>query len=116
MNSFHRRGAVQLSVPAVLLVGLVTLSGPSFKVSAAEATVQIDVDARELPRKLLHTKVAIPCLPGPLAFRYPKWIPGTHAPCGPIDSVGGLRVKAADGRVIPWFRDQESVPDVLHGA
>ena len=29
------------------------------------------------------------------AFWYPKWIPGTHAPSGPLDTVGGLRLETA---------------------
>ena len=48
----------------------------------------------------------VACKPGPLALWYPKWIPGTHAPCGPLDTVGGLRLTTEDGKVIPWHRDQ----------
>ncbi len=73
---------------------------------AAESEMQIEVDARELPRRLLHTTQRVACKPGPLALWYPKWIPGTHAPCGPLDTVGGLRLTTEDGKVIPWHRDQ----------
>jgi predicted metalloprotease with PDZ domain len=76
---------------------------------AGEATLQIEVDARDLPRRLLHTTVEIPCKPGPLVFWYPKWIPGTHAPCGPVETIGGLRLETGEGRAIPWQRDQEEL-------
>ena len=66
----------------------------------------MEVDARDLPRRLLHTQLRIPCVPGPLVLWYPKWIPGTHSPSGPVDTVGGLRVETADGQAIPWRRDQ----------
>jgi hypothetical protein len=73
---------------------------------AAESVLRIEVDARDLPRRLLHTSLRIACEPGPLTLWYPKWIPGTHAPCGPVDTVGGLRLTTDDGKAIPWHRDQ----------
>jgi predicted metalloprotease with PDZ domain len=73
---------------------------------AAESELWIEVDARELPRRLLHTSLRIACEPGLLTLWYPKWIPGTHAPCGPVDTVGGLRVTSDDGKTITWHRDQ----------
>ncbi len=72
---------------------------------ARESELRIEVDARDLPRRLLHTSLRIPCKPGPLSLWYPKWIPGTHAPCGPVDTVGGLRLTTDDGKTIPWHRD-----------
>jgi hypothetical protein len=63
---------------------------------AAESVPRIEVDARDLPRRLLHTSPWIACEPGPLTLWYPKWIPGTHAPCGPVDTVGGLRLTTDD--------------------
>jgi predicted metalloprotease with PDZ domain len=35
---------------------------------------------------------------------YPKWIPGEHAPDGPIANLTGLKF-SADGKTIPWDRD-----------
>lgn len=72
----------------------------------AAAPVSIEVDARELPRRLVHTTMEIPCKPGPLRLWYPKWIPGTHGPKGRVEDVGGLRVETKDGKVIPWKRDE----------
>src|SRR5439155_21099742 len=35
---------------------------------------------------------------------YPKWIPGDHAPTGPINDLAGLRISAA-GQPLVWKRD-----------
>ena len=75
---------------------LACLAGGTTLTFAAPPTIVLDVDARELPRRLVHTRMRIPCQPGPLALWYPKWIPGTHAPSGPLDTIGGLRIETAD--------------------
>src|SRR4051812_41507916 len=67
-------------------------------------TISIEVDAREAPRRLLHARLVIPAKPGPLTLYYPKWIPGEHAPSGPIVNLAGLTMSAG-GRAIPWRRD-----------
>src|SRR5262249_19334967 len=61
--------------------------------------------ARELPRRLLRAQITVPCQPGKLRLWYPKWVPGTHAPCGPVQNVGGLSVETAEGKPLPWRRD-----------
>ena len=35
---------------------------------------------------------------------YPEWLPGNHAPRGPIDGLAGLTI-ASGGRKIDWLRD-----------
>ena len=35
---------------------------------------------------------------------YPQWLPGTHAPEGPIDRFAGLRI-SANGAPVIWKRD-----------
>ncbi|MGC8639780.1 MAG: sugar-binding protein [Isosphaeraceae bacterium] len=109
MNSSRSRGVPSRSAPVLLAVYLLAISGPAAVAGAGGTTIKIDVDARDLPRKLLHTQVTIPCRPGPFWFRYPKWIPGTHAASGPVDTLGGLRITTADGKTIPWQRDQEDL-------
>ncbi len=68
-------------------------------------TLKIEVDARDLPRRLLHSRIQVPCQPGKLKLWYPKWVPGTHGPYGPVQNVGGLRVQTADGTTLKWQRD-----------
>jgi predicted metalloprotease with PDZ domain len=72
-------------------------------------TLQIEVDARDLPRRLLHARIVVPCQPGKLGLWYPKWIPGTHAPSGAIQDVAGLRVETPEGKPVPWRRNDIDV-------
>lgn len=76
-------------------------------VQAASITIEAQVDARDLPRKLLHTRMEIPVRTGEIALWFPKWIPGVHSPGGPIQNIGGLRIKTEDGGPIDWRRDEE---------
>src|SRR5277367_2827867 len=67
-------------------------------------TIKISVDASEAPRKIFHAKLAIPAQPGTLTLYYPKWIPGEHAPDGPIDDLTGLKFMG-NGQILKWRRD-----------
>ncbi len=67
-------------------------------------SISLQVDATEVARKLLHSHLTIPVLPGSLTLYYPKWIPGEHGPTGPIDSVVGMKF-SVNGQAIPWRRD-----------
>ncbi len=88
---------------SVLMTGMLVRS-QAFGADIPPITIQ--VDARELPRRLVHTTLDIPCQPGPLRLWYPKWIPGSHAPKGRVEDVGGLRIETSDGTSIPWKRDE----------
>ena len=67
-------------------------------------TVTIFVDATSAPRKIFHAKLKIPASPGDLTLYYPKWIPGEHAPDGPVIDLAGLKF-FADGKTLKWRRD-----------
>jgi len=70
----------------------------------AQQPMSVAVDARDARRGVFHSVVTMPAAPGPMRFVYPKWVPGEHAPSGPIAQVMGLRVTAA-GQTLPWRRD-----------
>lgn len=70
----------------------------------AQSPIDLQVDATQAPMKIIHTRMSIPVSPGPLTLHYPKWIPGEHAPDGPIDNVTGLKFEA-NGKTVPWRRD-----------
>jgi predicted metalloprotease with PDZ domain len=70
----------------------------------AQSPITLQVDATQAPQDIIHTRMAIPVSPGPLTLYYPKWIPGEHAPDGPIVNVTGLKF-TANGKPIPWRRD-----------
>lgn len=92
---FSRRHVV--SVLAVLMLSAM----PSLAVGP---TISIAVDATEAPRKIIHAKLRIPAVAGTLTLYYPKWIPGEHAPDGPVIDLTGLKF-AAGGKTLTWRRD-----------
>ena len=84
------------------IVCILALSISSF--AATTPTVTISVDATNAPRKIFHASLKIPAAPGDLTLYYPKWIPGEHAPDGPVIDLAGLKFSAA-GKTLKWRRD-----------
>ncbi|MGA9978551.1 MAG: M61 family peptidase [Candidatus Sulfotelmatobacter sp.] len=72
--------------------------------AATTPTVTLFVDASTAPRKIFHATLKIPASPGELTLYYPKWIPGEHAPDGPVIDLAGLKFSAA-GKTLKWRRD-----------
>src|SRR6266487_6230347 len=80
-------------------------AAPAAPASAGgRAAITLEVDAREAPQKIFHSRMVFPCAPGPLTLYYPKWIPGEHGPTGPVTDAAGLKVTAG-GKSLPWRRD-----------
>lgn len=69
-----------------------------------DGAIRLDVDARDIGRHIQQVKLRIPVTPGPLTLVYPRWIPGHHAPTGPINQIAGL-VFHANGQRVHWRRD-----------
>ncbi len=72
--------------------------------AATPPNVTISVDATTAPRKIFHAALKIPAGAGDLTLNYPKWIPGEHAPDGPVDDLAGLKFSAG-GQTLKWRRD-----------
>ena len=88
------------NVLGILCVALCSISSWC----ANAPTVTIHVDATTAPRKIFHASLKIPAAPGDLTLYYPKWIPGEHAPDGPVIDLAGLFFKA-NGASLKWRRD-----------
>ncbi len=54
---------------------------------------------------ILYVHEVMPVRPGPLQLDYPEWIPGDHAPDGPVGTMMGLEITAG-GKRIAWLRDE----------
>lgn len=80
---------------------------------AAQASppITLNVDAREITRGLYHVTEQFPAKSGKLTLWYPKWIPGWHSPGGPVSGNISFRI-LADGKAIPWQRDQVDMHQV----
>lgn len=74
----------------------------------AQTPISIEIDARDLPRKLLTAQLSIPIKPAKkpqdIALWYPKWVPGSHGPGGPIENVAGLTFTDQDDQPLTWSR------------
>jgi len=66
--------------------------------------IRIAVDLRDATKYIFHATLEFSVKEGALTLVYPKWIPGDHAPTGPIVDLTGLKFRAG-GKEIPWMRD-----------
>lgn len=71
---------------------------------AQKTPITITADLTDGARKLYHAEIDMPVTAGKLEVTTPLWIPGTHAPNGPLSDITGL-VFTANGQVLPWRRD-----------
>lgn len=68
----------------------------------------LHIDATDLPKLLLTARQTIP-LDGEqrgteLALWYPKWVPGSHAPGGPIQNIAGFSITDQNDNPVKWTR------------
>ncbi len=68
----------------------------------------MEVDATDTARRLFRVRQTMPVRPGALTLLYPQWLPGNHAPRGPIDKLAGLTI-TGNGRKLAWTRDPADV-------
>jgi len=91
-------------LPFVVTVGLLAATAPALRAQNPPPPVKLEVDLRDAPRRVYHAKMEFPVRPGAFTLVYPKWIPGEHAPNGPIVDVTGVHFRG-NGQEIPWRRD-----------
>ena len=87
---------------AVLLASAALVG--NLRAQSPSAPIIVEVDASETARKLIHARETIPVKPGKLTLFYPKWLPGEHAPTGPINGLVNLRLSVG-GKPLSWQRD-----------
>ncbi|MBW3616510.1 MAG: peptidase M61 [Proteobacteria bacterium] len=72
-------------------------------------TIRLTVDASDTDHRIFRVRETVPVQrAGPMTLLYPQWLPGNHAPRGPIAQLAGLVIRA-NGQVIPWRRDPVEV-------
>ena len=77
---------------------------------SSEQALRIAIDATDLPRKLLRAELTIPISPlargdsKTVRLWYPKWVPGSHGPGGPVANLAGFEVRTAAGESLEWSR------------
>lgn len=89
---------------AVVLTAVASMMSVSlYGVAAPAPHITIALDATDAPRKILHAQLTIPAAPGTLTLYYPEWIPGEHAPSGPVIDLAGLKF-TGNGQLLKWRR------------
>lgn len=99
-----RRSAPARFRRGFVAIALALLPATAF---AAAPAVELEVDAREAPRRILHSRLStfvVPGEDGQATLAYPKWIPGEHGPTGPLTDLAGLVIRNGD-LALPWQRD-----------
>jgi predicted metalloprotease with PDZ domain len=72
--------------------------------------IRLDVDASDTQHGAYRVTETIPLAPGArqLTLLFPRWLPGSHGPRGPLAELVDLRM-FADGRPVSWTRDPVEV-------
>lgn len=91
------------------LLGAMALAASAGGAAHATANHAVDpvaltVSLPDPAQKVLYVHETMPVAPGKLTLYYPKYIPGDHAPDGPIGTMMGLEI-SANGKRIAWQRD-----------
>ena len=109
---FH---SMRFSFLAAAVFGAITLSSIAMAQSETGDTpapvdqpyagmLTVNVDLSDAGKRIFRSHETIPVKSGALTLFYPKWIPGEHAPSGPVENVSGLIIRA-NGKQLPWRRD-----------
>ena len=91
-------------LPALGLGAALLASGASAGTTAAP----LELDASEAPRGIERAHLVLPVKPGALTLLYPEWLPGEHAPDGPIGSLSALKFSVG-GQALQWHRDPKNM-------
>jgi predicted metalloprotease with PDZ domain len=104
--------AMAAAVPAAETAGptaiapITQIVAPKDRAYAGE--IQLAVDATDNNRRIVHVHETVSGIGPDTVLLYPKWLPGAHAPEGPIDRLAGIRM-AAQGAPVSWKRDPVEV-------
>ena len=104
--------AATTAVPAAETAGptavapITQIVAPKDRAFAGE--IHLAVDATDTGRRIVHVHETLSGMGPDAVLLYPKWLPGTHAPEGPIDRIAGIRV-TAQGAPVSWTRDPVDV-------
>src|SRR6266516_1766447 len=85
---------VTMHTPKPIRIANIIIVAVALSASAMAAPITLRLDATEAARKIYRAELTIPANPGPFTLFYPKWIPGEHAPTGPITDLAGLKISA----------------------
>jgi len=73
--------------------------------AVASDAIRLHVDVSDLAHRVFRVHEEIPVQPGALTLWYPQWLPGNHAPTGPLEQLAGLSL-SVQGQRLEWRRDR----------
>jgi predicted metalloprotease with PDZ domain len=84
-------------------------AAPAVRDTPYPGVIRLHVDVTDLDRKIWTIRQTIPVArSGPVRLQYAEWIPGNHAPRGPIYNLAGIRFSSGD-TPLTWRRDAADV-------
>ncbi len=101
-NYQWRKVPIGLALLASLIVNICL--APAALADTSASDLQITLDATDISRKLIQSTITINRGDDSLSVLFPKWIPGLHGPCGPIENLAGFKAFDHSGAPIPWER------------
>ncbi len=96
---------MRYSLPSIVFAACLLVAAAA---ANAAPPASIDVDASEASRGIERAHLVLPVQAGALTLLYPQWLPGEHAPDGPIGGLSGLKFEA-NGRTLAWHRDPDNM-------
>jgi predicted metalloprotease with PDZ domain len=100
------RAAGAGSAGPTITAPIVPIAAPLDRPYPGEITLV--VDASDVRHRIVRVHETVTGIRADTVLLYPKWLPGTHAPEGPIDKLAGIRLSAA-GSPVAWTRDPADV-------
>ena len=79
--------------------------------SSAPPVMTLVVDETQAARQIAFVHEEIQVRPGALTLAYPLWIPGEHAPTGPVRELAVLRIRSGE-TALPWKRDPDEISTI----
>ena len=101
-------------IPVAALLCVLSVAAQAQEIPAprdvpyAPGPIAVEVDATNLGQRIFRVTQTIPVQAGPLTLLYPQWLPGNHAPRGPIDKIAGITFRA-NGQTLAWKRNPLNV-------
>jgi predicted metalloprotease with PDZ domain len=110
MNTFRVNYVSRLNPSAYRALGAALIFVALRASSLGQQPIRITADLTDHARGVLHAHMQFPAKAGPLTLGYPEWIPGEHAPTGPLNQIIHLSFHG-NGKEIPWQRDLVEIYD-----
>ena len=104
----HRMRPIAAAIALVIAAGAHAQVPAPRDVPYAPGPITVEVDATNLGQRIMRVRETIPVAPGKLTLLYPAWLPGNHAPRGPIDKLAGIQFSAG-GQKLAWKRGPADV-------